>query len=331
MKNQSKSAFSLIELSIVILIIGIIIAGITQSSRLVELYRVSSAKTQTQSSPVHSISGLVTWFETTLDESFDEKETENYNKLSSSEKALGKGRISIWKDISSSTGTKNNALQLTANNKPLYITNCINSLPCINFKTVDNNETFLNFNGSKIGNVVGTDYTIFIIEQKDGTLVSPASIIGSNIAASETLNFGYLDDNSMTWSHASGSTNYADTDTDLNLEDNNAALHVIVNENKKSFSNDANENVFYYVNGNNNAQTIVHQGNGVTNNGTDKFLSSYERASIGTGFRGGTQYFYKGFIGEIIIFSKSLKTDERDAIEEYLIKKWQIKPDNSQN
>ncbi len=50
MKNHIKTAFSLIELSIVILIVGIIIAGITQSSRLVELYRISSAKTQTQSS-----------------------------------------------------------------------------------------------------------------------------------------------------------------------------------------------------------------------------------------------------------------------------------------
>ena len=75
---SSKKGFSLIELSIVILIIGIIIAGITQSSRLVELYRLSAARTQTQSSPVNAIDGLVVWYDSTSEESFDDKETDDY-------------------------------------------------------------------------------------------------------------------------------------------------------------------------------------------------------------------------------------------------------------
>lgn len=52
-----KSAFSLIELSIVILIVGILIAGVTQSSRMVGKSRIKTAKTLTQSSPVGSIKG----------------------------------------------------------------------------------------------------------------------------------------------------------------------------------------------------------------------------------------------------------------------------------
>ena len=65
--KKSSSAFSLIELSIVILIIGIIIAGITQGSRLVTKMRVASARALTQSSPVTSIKGLMMWLETTMD------------------------------------------------------------------------------------------------------------------------------------------------------------------------------------------------------------------------------------------------------------------------
>lgn len=50
-----QKAFSLIELSIVILIIGILVAGVTQSSRLVKQIRLASIKSMTLSSPVSSI------------------------------------------------------------------------------------------------------------------------------------------------------------------------------------------------------------------------------------------------------------------------------------
>ncbi|MFM7621329.1 MAG: prepilin-type N-terminal cleavage/methylation domain-containing protein [Alphaproteobacteria bacterium] len=50
MKYQSKNfckAFSLIELSIVILIIGILVAGVTQSSRLIRQMKLLSAQSIT--------------------------------------------------------------------------------------------------------------------------------------------------------------------------------------------------------------------------------------------------------------------------------------------
>ncbi|MFM7621060.1 MAG: prepilin-type N-terminal cleavage/methylation domain-containing protein, partial [Alphaproteobacteria bacterium] len=50
-QNLNK-AFSLIELSIVILIIGILVAGVTQSSRLVNQFRLTSARNITLSSPL---------------------------------------------------------------------------------------------------------------------------------------------------------------------------------------------------------------------------------------------------------------------------------------
>ena len=65
-----KKAFSLIELSIVILIIGILVAGVTQSSRLVSQFRLLSARNITQSSPVHSIKDLLIWLETTSTKSW---------------------------------------------------------------------------------------------------------------------------------------------------------------------------------------------------------------------------------------------------------------------
>jgi len=35
-------------------------------------------------------------------------------------------------------------------------------------------------------------------------------------------------------------------------------------------------------------------------------------------------YYFNGYIGEIVIFDRVLKNDERTSIEEYLIKKWSL-------
>jgi len=71
MKEKNKlKAFSLIELSIVILIIGILFVGVTQSSRLINQMSLTTARNITQNSPVYSISGVVSWIETTSQQSF---------------------------------------------------------------------------------------------------------------------------------------------------------------------------------------------------------------------------------------------------------------------
>jgi prepilin-type N-terminal cleavage/methylation domain-containing protein len=89
-----KKAFSLIELSIVILIIGVVIAGVTQSSALLQKAKNISAQTLTKNSPVAGIEGLFAWFEPTLPESFLSNETE--------EGAV----ITRWNDINPQSSNK---------------------------------------------------------------------------------------------------------------------------------------------------------------------------------------------------------------------------------
>ena len=106
-----KKAFSLIELSIVLLIIGLLVAGITQSSRLVQKFRIRTAQTLTESSPVNGIRNLVAWYETTSQASFDS--------------TIDNGvAVSSWYDISPSVN-KSNATQTTAANRPVYTENDI--------------------------------------------------------------------------------------------------------------------------------------------------------------------------------------------------------------
>ena len=61
--SRSNKAFSLIELSIVILIVGILVAGVTSSSRLIKKMKLITAQNLTNSSPIHSIKGLALWLE----------------------------------------------------------------------------------------------------------------------------------------------------------------------------------------------------------------------------------------------------------------------------
>ncbi|MFM7620926.1 MAG: hypothetical protein ACKO47_04900 [Alphaproteobacteria bacterium] len=64
MKFNKKSfkAFPLIELPIVILIIGILVAGVTSSSRLIKRMKITVAQNLTQSSPIPSIKDLAVWY-----------------------------------------------------------------------------------------------------------------------------------------------------------------------------------------------------------------------------------------------------------------------------
>lgn len=107
---MSKKAFSLIELSIVILIIGILVSGVTQSSRLIRQFRLSSAQSLTDNSPVNSIPDLVAWYETT-------KETSTFNGTNYQ---LDDGSaVTILKDIKQTSSVKYD-LAANAGSNPVY-------------------------------------------------------------------------------------------------------------------------------------------------------------------------------------------------------------------
>jgi prepilin-type N-terminal cleavage/methylation domain-containing protein len=279
-----KKAFSLIELSIVILIIGILIAGVTQSSRLIKEFRLKTAQNLTQSSPVSSIKDLVLWYETSLESSFLDSEEEDGLP------------VTTWYDINPQSSFKNNAVQATATNQPSFRANVFNAaIPSVRFDGTDN---FMTFDGTIL---VNSNYTIFVVEQRRDNGAENYFIGGTTEVANSNLLLGYRDTDTITQSHFAN-------DSDLDITAYSAPtprIHTFL------FSTTAGKS--YWMNGGTSAddseptQTTAL----IANSGAS--IARY--SNLG---------YYNGDVAEIIIFTRALKTEERQAVEAYLSKKYAI-------
>jgi len=295
-KKKGK-AFSLIELSIVLVVIGIAISSITQSSRLIAQFKLSSARSQTQSSPVTSIKDLSMWLETTTVDSFSENESED-----------GSG-VSVWKDINNYSSAKVNGQQSSSFRYPQYKTNCINGLPCLRF---DGSSDYFDIDASFLA---GTDYTIFVVEQRRSPASQNFFIAGTNESGGSNclLHLGYRENNYVTFAQYFNDYDYyVDGYQNISIP----RIHTFMLSQLTSSSGR-----YYYLNGVLQAYVAVH---GYSPNAFTP-LDSFIGATIGYYSNSGNSKYYNGDLGEIIIFNRSLKAEERISVENYLGKKWSIK------
>ncbi len=165
-KKNKHSAFSMIELSIIVLIVGIIIAAILVSNIFIKKFRIQVAQTLTISSPVNGTPDSVLWLESSLDKSF--KSSESYD-LST---------LSVWYDIREVVN-KNNGTQSSISNYPTY-SNSINNIQAVKFDGA--NDHFI-VDGSILNN---TDYTIFVLEQRESSK-SGNYFIGDSTSPNESI------------------------------------------------------------------------------------------------------------------------------------------------
>ena len=288
--NSNKLGFSLIELSIVILIIGILVAGITQGSKLVAKSNLSSSRTLTQSSIVTVTDGLSMWLETTLESSIKASEAINGNS------------VSTWYD-NQAVNNKVNATQATVANQPIYRENAINGLPALEFDGTNDN---LLFNSQFLLN---TNYTIFIVESRTGANASGGYLIGGSdlqAVGNYILFLGYQSNTNLWSGHRIGccSGGLAIPAYSKPIP----RIHCITQD--SSITNGKQ----YILNG------VKMVPGGIANN---EALSTFQGSAIG-GVTAAPTYYYKGYIGEVIMFSTALKDKEIQYIGCYLGKKWNI-------
>ena len=153
-KPAKKLGFSLIELSVVILIIGILVIGVVKGKKILDSARLASARSLTKGSPVNFNSeNLAFWLETTSEKSFDAAE------------AVNNALISTWHDIKlSATSDRFDLTQSTPVNQPEYITNATNGLPAVRFGPGSKYMIRNNVLGSDLTQE-GNQITIFVVQK----------------------------------------------------------------------------------------------------------------------------------------------------------------------
>jgi prepilin-type N-terminal cleavage/methylation domain-containing protein len=151
MKNK---AFSLIEISAVVLIIAILISGISTGIDLYKDFKFSTARQLTQNSRVPRISGLTLWLETTQEKSFENTNPKDGELIGAW------NNIDPYKKIDFIVSQTNNA------DKPIYVKNYLNNeLPALKF----NGTAKLIKNPVNANEIFGyNNATIFVVQNSDG-------------------------------------------------------------------------------------------------------------------------------------------------------------------
>lgn len=296
MQNK-RLGFSLIELSIVILVIGILVVGITQGSRILRESRLFSARALTTSSPVWSTTGLILWLETSLKTSFDAN--------------ISTGTaISSWYDNNQLSQSKNNTSQGTPEYRPTYQENVINGLPAVRFDSTNDHLIIPNFELRNIGN---RGFAIFAVVKKTqsgrGDFFSYKSLANDD-------DFGLLIDtnNRVRYSLKVNSANIINFSRSFDIAITGTNFNIL------TFTRSEASVYNGYVNG-----TLGLTAAGATNF-TD--INAGTSLLIGSNHLNGSfvpDLSFGGDVAEIIIFNRGLKLNERKSIEQYLAQKYRLK------
>ena len=127
--------------------------------------------------------------------------------------------------------------------------------------------------------------------------------------ANTTINFGYGSNTTIRFSQGDASNHYTIAVAAYTAP--TPRVHTFINGTIAALTV-PNQ---HYLNGSATASVKTSVGTAALNT-----LSAYANARIGLH---GSSYF-NGDIGEIIIYSRALKNEERVAVEAYLLKKWGI-------
>ena len=298
MKKQSKFGFSLIELSVVILIIGVLVLGVTQGSRMMSEASLKSARSITISSPVASIDGLVLWLEPTMAKSL--QNSNNSFDLSDGD------QIKNWIDINPQNTTPFTATESTK--MPTYKKNGIGGLPTLFFDASSNGSTGKTLQIPYSKSLNSNEFTIFVVSQLQERTTDYRSIIDNRDDGALSGYVFYSVDSSYNIMYGFNGSSWNDIFTSSgSSRQNKADITELHRSSTKSTC---------YING---SMPSLSSG---TNPNTNPYLAnathSFQIGALNN------QFYFDGYISEIIVFNRALQDQERKSVEGYLAQKYKI-------
>lgn len=301
--KSSYSAFSLVELSIVILIIGILIAGVAQGTSLFYKTKLQMARALTSSSTVHGIKGLALWLETTSEQSF------------TPDQSVDEAQLYRWVSIANNISHPNYNAIKTANSSVTYdATGPINFLPAVYFNGTNATNSFFNIStstSSANNTFVPTpncNFTFFLVYRSEVLDQNNKYVFyNGTLPNNNGFGFGYFSSNFRRMVF-----------TTINTPVLGSAMTHLTNEiisfvyrSSQVGSLVSWQPYEYTVNG-------VSQSSTISCNDPDNGALAY----IGFGRNATTPW--SGHIYEVIIFDRSLTNEEISSIRQYLGQKYQM-------
>jgi prepilin-type N-terminal cleavage/methylation domain-containing protein len=285
MFKRNQKGFSLIEISVVILIIGVLIAGISQASDMIDESNLKGARSASKGSRVSRTRDLVLWLDATADGTV----------LNSANKQVADNEsVAQWKD---SNPNSIDGFFLTGV-APQYNANKTSGLPSIYFS----GASYLKLN-NKFDNSAG-EYTIYLIYQPS---VLSNSVIMEKRSTAQTEVYPYkleldatnlvykLSDSNEVISSSSTKKASAGKTNLIRLSRSATGVLTISVDDVSAIGTARTTSVV------NSSELIIGARNGTT-----------------------TASHINGRIGELIIFDRDLNPVEKSDIEKYLYKKWKL-------
>lgn len=280
-----KSAYSLLEISIIILIIGILISGVSNGIDLYQDYKINIAKNLTQNSRVNRIEGLVLWLESSQKSSFEPNNISNNT------------RITKWKNINPNIlpqdRKKYDPFICTWGTDviygPKFTENAINSLPSLEFKNGE--KSCLTLNTSPLE--ISKSMSLFLVFKNNNDSQKPLFRHGI-IAFSK-----FFQNNNIFSTNYSIANTYKPTLYQFILDDMVSG---------KLYVNKTNALIYQ-----NSVQVGTFTPTGRLSVGGRFYIgSSYDNLIDNP----------EAFISEIIIFDRAINESERIDVMNYLYQKW---------
>ena len=324
MSRKKNRAFSLIEISVVIVIVMIMIAGLMQASRVIGSMRITTARNVTQSSAMPWINYIVTWYDATAADAFKENETNDGNK------------VSLWNGAEIRYSDRINIVQVDDAKKPIFVTNGMYGLPSIKFDGIDDYFASENLEQAVLTYRSGTVFVVF--EPKTTSTTAKRSIFYQPSECGREFDFGYGFNGQKgnlglaSSSEACGSTNATTSGIDFVVQNEKIIVSMVIYQLPMTKGEISNIKIFR--NGYPEVTSKVNDGyNSALIESTKKYADGSSRIYVGarkTSDSANPSSFFEGLLGEMIVFNRSLNNEDRKEIEKYLGKKWGIKVNYAQ-
>ena len=289
--RKNRKGFSLIEISVVILIIGVLIAGISQASDMIDEAALKGARTASRGSRIPRVKDLVLWVDAVSD---------GGSLTSVNKQAVDGDTVTQLKDFNPNSNAK-----LTLSGSSTFSSNKISGLPGITLSGASPNNFKLT---TRFDNSTG-EYTIYLIYQPVALPASGAVgvILEKRNATSGVFPYRLEID-------SGGFYRYSNSNS------------VVVYGSKKALAGKTN---LIKISRSLSGAVVLEVDGSIASGTSASFIGNNDELIIGAQNGTAITNYVNGRIGELIIYERDLVLSEETDIENHLYKKWKLKKEAS--